>query len=409
MFLTTRGLVLREVRYKEADKILTVLTQHEGKVTVRARGALRKGSRITAATQLLTYSDMTIFENRGRRTLNEASTVEEFLGLRADLGAFALGSYFAELLETVSAEEYPDPPVLQLGLNSLYALSRALCPPEQIKAVFELRLMCLAGYEPDNYENLDRHADAHVIVNTTPVGMYPNTGRAAVDLRQFPQCAGVLDIVYNPARTALLLQAESLGIPCAGGLYMLVAQAKRSCEVFTDTVIDDAEILRIHRLLRQEMENIVLIGMPGSGKSTIAALLAERLHRPVLDSDAQVVETAGMSIPDIFAAGGEDAFRARETAALAELGKRSGTVLATGGGCVCRAENYPLLHQNGTIFWLQRDLALLPKDGRPISQRSDLAALYAQRAPLYARFADAVIDNNGTPEETVRKILEVLA
>ena len=130
MFLTTRGLVLREVRYKESDKILTVLTQHEGKVTVRARGALRKGSRITAATQLLTYSDMTIFENRGRRTLNEASTVEEFL-------------------ETVSAEEYPDPPVLQLGLNSLYALSRALCPPEQIKAVFELRLMCLAGYEPD--------------------------------------------------------------------------------------------------------------------------------------------------------------------------------------------------------------------------------------------------------------------
>ena len=168
--------------------------------------------------------------------------------------------------------------------------------------------------------------------------------------------------------------------------------------------------------------------MPGSGKSTIAALLAERLHRPVLDSDAQVVETAGMSIPDIFAAGGEDAFRARETAALAALGKRSGAVLATGGGCVCREENYPLLHQNGTILWLQRDLARLPKDGRPtplattaavvaageipcrpISQRSDLAALYAQRAPLYARFADAVIDNNGTPEETVQKILEVLA
>ena len=265
-----------------------------------------------------------------------------------------------------------------------------------IQAVLEqlgAHVTVISRHGPDNYDNLDRHADARVIVNTTPVGMYPNTGRAAVDLRQFPQCAGVLDIVYNPARTALLLQAESLGIPCAGGLYMLVAQAKRSCEVFTDTVIDDAEILRIHRLLRQEMENIVLIGM----------------HRPVLDSDAQVVETAGMSIPDIFAAGGENAFRARETAALAELGKRSGAVLATGGGSICREENYPLLHQNGTIFWLQRDLALLPKDGRPISQRSDLAALYAQRAPLYARFADAVIDNNGTPEETVRKILEVLA
>ena len=281
-----------------------------------------------------------------------------------------------------------------------------------IQAVLEqlgAHVTVISRHGPDNYDNLDRHADARVIVNTTPVGMYPNTGKAAVDLRQFPQCAGVLDIVYNPARTALLLQAESLGIPCAGGLYMLVAQAKRSCEVFTDTVIDDAQILRIHRLLRQEMENVVLIGMPGSGKSTIAALLAERLHRPVLDSDAQVVETAGMSIPDIFTARGEDAFRARETAALAALGKRSGAVLATGGGCVCREENYPLLHQNGTILWLQRDLARLPKDGRPISQRSDLAALYAQREPLYARFADAVIDNNGTPEETVQKILEVLA
>ena len=281
-----------------------------------------------------------------------------------------------------------------------------------IQAVLEqlgAHVTVISRHGPDNYDNLDRHADACVIVNTTPVGMYPNTGKAAVDLRQFPQCAGVLDIVYNPARTALLLQAESLGIPCAGGLYMLVAQAKRSCEVFTDTVIDDAEILRIHRLLRQEMENIVLIGMPGSGKSTIAALLAERLHRPLLDSDAQVVETAGRPIPDIFAAGGEDAFRTLETATLAELGKRSGAILATGGGSVCRAENYPLLHQNGTIFWLRRDLVLLPKDGRPISQRSDLAELYAQREPLYARFADAVIDNNGTPEQTVQQILEVLA
>ena len=261
----------------------------------------------------------------------------------------------------------------------------------------------------DNYNNLDRHADAEVIVNTTPVGMYPNCGVSPIDLSLFPKLEGVLDIVYNPARTAFVLQAEKLGIPYMSGLYMLVAQAKRTAEVFENRDIPDSETERIWKKLSLEMQNIVLVGMPGSGKSTIAALLAERLHRPVLDSDAQVVETAGMSIPDIFAAGGENAFRARETAALAELGKRSGAVLATGGGSICREENYPLLHQNGTIFWLQRDLALLPKDGRPISQRSDLAALYAQRAPLYARFADAVIDNNGTPEETVRKILEVLA
>ena len=262
----------------------------------------------------------------------------------------------------------------------------------------------------NNYTNLGRHADAERIVNTTPVGMYPNNGAAVVDLTAFPACAGVLDLIYNPLRTALLLQAEALGIPHGGGLSMLAAQAAASASLFLGgTAIEPDKIRQAEDELRRQTENIVLIGMPGSGKSTIAALLAERLHRPVLDSDAQVVETAGMSIPDIFAAGGEDAFRARETAALAELGKRSGAVLATGGGCVCRVENYPLLHQNGTIFWLQRDLALLPKDGRPISQRSDLTALYAQRAPLYARFADAVIDNNGMPEETVHKILEVLA
>ena len=149
MFLTTRGLVLREVRYKESDKILTVLTQHEGKVTVRARGALRKGSRITAATPLRAYTCMPILKPRGRPTLTGAPPVGVFLAPPAAPGASALGSFCPGRRDPASPEKYPPPPVLQLGLNSLYALSRALCPPEQIKAVFELRLMCLAGYEPD--------------------------------------------------------------------------------------------------------------------------------------------------------------------------------------------------------------------------------------------------------------------
>lgn len=149
MYYTTRALVLREARYKEADKILTVLTKDEGKLTLRARGAVRRGSRIAAATQLLTFSDMTLFGNKGRWTLDEAATIEEFRGLRARLPALALGAYFAELLETVSNEGEPDAAVLQLGLNSLYALSRALCPDGQIKAAFELRLMALTGYEPE--------------------------------------------------------------------------------------------------------------------------------------------------------------------------------------------------------------------------------------------------------------------
>ena len=148
MFLTTRALVLREVKYKEADKILTLLTEQEGKLTVSARGVMRKGSKIAAGCQLLSFSDMTLFENRGRWTVNEAQTAEQFLGLRQDISLLALGNYFAELLEVLSDQDCPDPEVLRLGLNALFALSRGLYPPGQIKAVFELKLMCLTGYEP---------------------------------------------------------------------------------------------------------------------------------------------------------------------------------------------------------------------------------------------------------------------
>ena len=148
MFNTTNALVLREVRYKEADRILTLFTADHGKITAKARGALRKSSRTAAATQQLTYSEMTLFGNRGKWTVNEAVVKEPFSGLRLDIGKFALGSYFAECLEAFSVEEQPDPALLQLGLNSLYALSRDLRESLQIKAAFEMRLMCLAGYEP---------------------------------------------------------------------------------------------------------------------------------------------------------------------------------------------------------------------------------------------------------------------
>ena len=260
----------------------------------------------------------------------------------------------------------------------------------------------------DNYGNLSRHRDAELLVNTTPVGMYPGNGLAAVDLTAFPNCRGVVDLIYNPARTALLLQAERLGIPCAGGLWMLAAQAKRASELFTGSAIPDDIIPCITAALRRETENVILIGMPGSGKTTVAMALAEKLRRPVLDSDAAVEETAGIPIPAIFEREGEAGFRRRETAALAELGKRGGIILATGGGSVTRPENYDLLHQNGTILWLRRDIAKLPTDGRPISQSRDLSELLRERTPAYTRFADHIIDNNGTVEETLCRILEVL-
>ena len=260
----------------------------------------------------------------------------------------------------------------------------------------------------DNYDNLEKHADARIIANTTPVGMYPNNGQAAVDLTRFPQCEGVLDVVYNPAHTALLLQAEKLGIPRAGGLYMLVAQAKRSSELFTGSTIPDSEIGRIEKVLSGRMKNIVLVGMPSSGKSTLAAALGEKLGRPVYEADALIEQEAGMDIPAIFAQGGEESFRKLETEILSRLGKLSGAVISTGGGCVTREENYDLLHQNGTILWLKRGTEKLDKTGRPLSLKNDLNEMYQKREPMYRRFADAAVDNNGSVEAALAQILEVL-
>ena len=260
----------------------------------------------------------------------------------------------------------------------------------------------------DNYENIAKHADAEIIANTTPVGMYPNNGKAAVDLAQFPKLSGVLDVVYNPARTALLLQAEKLCIPCAGGLYMLVSQAKRSCELFTGKSIPDSEIDRIERVLSHQMQNIVVIGMPGSGKTAVSTMLAERLGRKIFDTDTIVSEKAGMTIPEIFAAQGEAGFRKLETEATAEVGKLSGNIISTGGGVVTVADNYELLHQNGVIVWIERDTNKLARDGRPISLSSDLNELYAARLPLYERFADIKADNNGDINDTVNAIMEMI-
>ena len=261
---------------------------------------------------------------------------------------------------------------------------------------------------PENYDNLDRHADAQIIVNATPVGMYPNNGQSPVQLQQFPRLSGVLDLIYNPAWTDLLQQAQRREIPCAGGLIMLVAQAKRAAELFTGMSIADTCIAQITAQLQRQMENVVLIGMPGCGKTTVGRLLAEKLGRPFYDADSELERQAGCKIPEIFQNQGEVAFRALETQVLADLGKQSGVVIATGGGCVTRPENYALLHQNSRIVWIKRPLDQLPVSGRPVSQSTPLEQLYAQRKPLYEAFADFVVDSTGWPERTAERILEEL-
>ena len=260
----------------------------------------------------------------------------------------------------------------------------------------------------NNYSNLERHSDAAIVVNCTPVGMYPNVDASPISLAHFPVLEGVLDLIFNPARTRLLQEAEDRGIVAMNGLLMLVAQAKESAEWFTGNLIPSDLIGNIHQKLQKQMENIILIGMPGSGKSQIAAVLSQRTGRKVFDSDAEIVAAAGKSIPQIFQQDGEEAFRTLETQALAQLGKQSGIIIATGGGCITRQENYPLLHQNGRILWLKREIELLPTQGRPISQTRDLNELYQARRPLYEAFADEIIDNTGTVAEAAEKILERL-
>lgn len=270
------------------------------------------------------------------------------------------------------------------------------------------KVVVLSRSGPENYDHLERHADAALIVNATPVGMYPNTGVSPIKLIFFPNLEGVLDLIYNPARTQFLLDAEKLGVPGWNGLSMLVAQAKESAEWFTEKTIPDERIEEIYTRLRRETENLVIIGMPGSGKTTVGRLLAQATGKIFVDVDEEIIRTARMSISEIFFASGEAGFREIETSVLCKLGKGSGQVIATGGGCVTRPENYPLLHQNGRILRLRRDIGKLPKDGRPLSLTNDLSEMAAEREPLYAAFADLTFDNNDALEHTLETILEAI-
>ena len=291
-----------------------------------------------------------------------------------------------------------------LVLGSGGASATAVAVLEQLGA----RVTVISRSGENNYKNLNLHSDASVIVNATPVGMYPNNGISPVNLDLFPNLEGVLDIVYNPARTQLILDAEAKNIPYENGLWMLVAQAKEAAEWFTSKKIHDEIIGQIHNKLQKQMENIILIGMPGCGKSTVGQLLANTLGKKFVDADVEVVNAANMPISEIFANYGEDGFRIFETQVLEKLGQQSGLVIATGGGCVTREVNYRLLHQNGTICWIERDIAALPKEGRPLSQAGSLVQMYAHRKPLYEEFADIKVANNNSITETVENIVKGL-
>lgn len=260
----------------------------------------------------------------------------------------------------------------------------------------------------NNYDNINIHSDAEIIVNATPVGMYPNNLKAPVDINIFPCLSGVLDIVYNPLKTKLILDAEGRHIPCASGLSMLVAQAKSANEIFFGTERDDGICEKIERTLKNEMQNIVLVGMAGCGKSTVGKILAELTNKAFTDTDETVERNENKTIPQIFADNGEEYFREKETEAVKSAGKEKSLVIATGGGVIAREDNYYPLKQNGVIVFINRDPEKLPEDGRPLSQKYGAQKLFAERLPLYRRFADLEIDGNNSPWENAKLIIKEL-
>jgi len=260
----------------------------------------------------------------------------------------------------------------------------------------------------DNYKNIAKHSDARIIINSTPAGMYPNNGLSPLaDLSVFKNCEAVIDLIYNPSRTELLLQAEERGVYGANGLLMLAAQAKKSAEIFTETLIADEKIEEIAIKIASKTRNIILIGMPGCGKTSIGKELAKISGRAFADTDEKIIKDSGKSIPEIFSLDGEDEFRALESGALRSLCKESGLVIATGGGIVKRSENLRIMRQNGIIVFLDRDIGRLEITGRPLSEKEGLNKLAEERLPLYSRWNDYAVKVSGV-NETARALYQKL-
>ena len=293
--------------------------------------------------------------------------------------------------------------VLILGSGGAAVTARALVRDLGGEAVI------ISRTGADNYENLDKHADAKIIINATPVGMYPAGGDTPLSLADFPSLEAVFDLIYNPLRTRLLQDAEARGLICENGLSMLVAQAHRAAELFLSRDLPTAGIEEILTALRRTRENIVLIGMPGCGKTTLGKLLAQALAKPFVDLDEEIVQEAGYAIPDIFRNEGEAGFRAREHAALKKHTATGGTVIATGGGIVTRPENEFFLKQNGQVIFLDVPPVGLPTAGRPLSIARSPEALYRERLPLYRKMADKTVSITRDTEENLAKLKEILS
>ncbi len=260
----------------------------------------------------------------------------------------------------------------------------------------------------NNYENISRHYDAQIIVNTTPVGMYPNNGESPLSLDGFERLEGVVDLIYNPSMTALCFEAEARGVRFTSGLPMLVAQAKAASELFCNKEMDDSCIEEIISKIRKKCENIILVGMPGCGKSTVGREIARMLGREFVDIDSEIEKMCSRSIPDIFREEGEDAFRAYEHEVICRICAHSSLVISTGGGAPTKVNNHRPMRQNGRVVFISRDISELSRVGRPLSAGADLYEMYRVREPYYLAVSDVSVDLCDTPQLSALSVIEKL-
>ena len=341
----------------------------------------------------------TLVRDGDGRIVAENTDVLGFSWMLARFCRERLGSSPRDLLEGRKA--------LVLGSGGA---SQAVC--YALEDVAGARVTVVSRTGEETYETiLERHADAALLVNTTPVGMYPACPASPLDdetLSGLADLLGVLDVVYNPRRTGLVLAAERLGLPAESGLAMLVAQALYASELFQGRELDDALVGQIEREILCETQNVVLIGMPGAGKTSCGKRLARELGRPFVDIDQALSLEVGRDAASIIREDGEEAFRQIETRVTGSYASKSGLVIACGGGVVTRPQNYALLHQNGFIVFLDRPLSQLSSEGRPISQASGIERLAEERMDAYRSWADVALSCTGSPEGDAKAIRGLL-
>ena len=295
--------------------------------------------------------------------------------------------------------------VLVLGTGGTHATVSAVCRDGGAKEILTASRTGKDGAL--TYEQAAARSDVQIVINTTPCGMYPQTGQCLLDIAALPQLEAVLDVVYNPFSTELVLRAKDKGLVAAGGFEMLVAQAVYAAEYFTGRALDcETLIPKISRELQKELQNVVLIGMPGCGKSTVGAVLAQKLGKTFVDADAEIERRTGKAIPDIFAQEGEEAFRRYEADVIADLTRQNRQVIACGGGVVKTPQNLHALRQNGPVLWVQRPIEKLATAGRPLSKGSEaLRRMEHERLPLYRAAATGTVCNDGALTDTVTAAL----